>query len=78
MYVRDITEYAVLKKRFESDGVVAGLLQLDNYMEIQQYVDEGKMAQINLQLRQPCVEWANKYGMFIRRLRSDRFFGYFK
>lgn len=42
-------------------------------MEIQQYVDEGKMAQINLQLRQPCVEWANKYGMFIRRLRSDRF-----
>ena len=73
LYVRDITEYAVLKKRFESDGVVAGLLQLDNYMEIQQYVDEGKMAQINLQLRQPCVEWANKYGMFIRRLRSDRF-----
>ena len=68
LYVRDITEYAVLKKRFESDGVVAGLLQLDNYMEIQQYVDEGKMAQINLQLRQPCVEWANKYGMFIHIL----------
>lgn len=73
LYVRDITEYAVLKSRFEQDGVVAGLLQLDNYMEIQQYVDEGKMAQINTQLRQPCVEWAGKYGMFIRRLRSDRF-----
>lgn len=73
LYVRDITDYAILKSRFEQDGVVAGLLQLDNYMEIQQYVDEGKMAQINTQLRQPCVEWAGKYGMFIRRLRSDRF-----
>ena len=31
------------------------------------------MAQINTCLRQPLVEWADKYGMLIRRLRSDRF-----
>ena len=47
LFVKDITEVKTLKDRFEADGVVVGLLQLDNYMEIQQYEDEAKMAQIN-------------------------------
>lgn len=73
LYIRDVTELSALKAQVSNNSIVAGLLQLDNYMEVQQYVDESKMAQINMQLRQPCVEWANKFGMFIRRLRSDRF-----
>lgn len=73
LFVRDITQVLDLKERFKQDGVVAGLLQLDNYMEIQQYEDEVKMAQINMSLRQPLVTWADSYGMFVRRLRSDRF-----
>lgn len=73
LYIKDITEFATLKRQYEQDGIVAGLLQLDNYMEIQQYEDESTMANINMQLRQPLIEWAGRYGMFIRRLRSDRF-----
>ena len=73
LFVKDITEFARISEKFQEDGIVAGLLQLDNYMEIQQYEDETKMAQINTCLRQPLVEWADKYGMLIRRLRSDRF-----
>lgn len=73
LYVKDVTELTILKEKYKKDGIVAGLLQLDNYMEIQQYEDEGTMAQINMQLRQPLIEWAGRYGMFIRRLRSDRF-----
>lgn len=73
LYIKDVTDYTLLRKQYEQDGVVAGLLQLDNYMEIQQYEDESTMASINMQLRQPVVEWAGRYGMFIRRLRSDRF-----
>lgn len=73
LFVRDVSELSELKARVSEDGVVAGLLQLDNYMEIQQYEDEVKMAQINTVLRQPVINWADSYGMFIRRLRSDRF-----
>lgn len=73
LFVRDVTEIVDLKERFQQNGVVAGLLQLDNYMEIQQYEDEVKMAQINMSLRQPVVAWADDNGMFVRRLRSDRF-----
>ncbi len=73
LYVRDITEYQTLSLNYQKEHVVAGLLHLDNYLETQQYEDEAKMALINTNLRQPLVNWATKYGMFIRRLRSDRF-----
>lgn len=56
LFVRDITKLETITERFKRDSVVAGLLQLDNYMEIQQYEDEGTMATINTQLRQPLVE----------------------
>lgn len=73
LYVRDITEFIQLKSNYMQESLVVGLLQLDNYMEIQQYEDEAKMALINTNLRQPVLDWAKKYGMFVRRLRSDRF-----
>lgn len=73
LFLKDISEVRNLKQRCMDDSVVAGLIQLDNYMEIQQYEDEARMAQINTCLRQPVVEWATQYGMFVRRLRSDRF-----
>ncbi len=73
LYIRDITEYQTLSLNYQKERVVVGLLHLDNYLEIQQYEDEAKMALINTNLRQPLVHWATRYGMFIRRLRSDRF-----
>lgn len=73
LYVRDVTNLLKLKMRYAQESLVVGLLQLDNYMEIQQYEDESKMALINTNLRQPVLDWAKKYGMFVRRLRSDRF-----
>lgn len=73
LYIRDITEYQTLSLNYQKEHIVTGLLHLDNYLEIQQYEDEAKMALINTNLRQPLVNWATKYGMFIRRLRSDRF-----
>lgn len=40
---------------------------------ISQYEDEAKIQLMNSTLRQPLVEWAKKYGMATRRLRSDRY-----
>lgn len=73
MYVRDVTQLATVREAYDREQIVIGLLQLDNYMEIQQYEDEAKMALINTNLRQPLIHWATSYGMFIRRLRSDRY-----
>lgn len=73
LYVRDVTELYNMKDAYEREQIVIGLLHLDNYMEIQQYEDEAKMGLINTNLRQPLIHWATSYGMFIRRLRSDRY-----
>ena len=72
LYVRDITELFHLRQEKHNNGIVVGLLQLDNYNEYQQYEDDTVMSQINTRLRQPLFEWAREMGMFTRRLRSDR------
>lgn len=72
LYVRDITELFHLRQEKHNNGIVVGLLQLDNYNEYQQYEDDTVMSQINTRLRQPLFEWARELGMFTRRLRSDR------
>lgn len=73
LFVKDITQLASVTKQFEEDSVVVGIIHMDNYMDISSFEEESKVAAINTNLRQPIIEWANKYGMLIRRLRSDRF-----
>ncbi|MFR9254997.1 MAG: hypothetical protein ACLVJ6_05420 [Merdibacter sp.] len=72
LYVRDITEIRHLQEKYHNNGIVVGLLQLDNYAEYQQYEDEAILSNINTRIRQPLSEWAREMGMFTRRLRSDR------
>lgn len=72
LYVRDITEIRHLQEKYRNNGIVVGLLQLDNYAEYQQYEDESILSNINTRIRQPLSEWAREMGMFTRRLRSDR------
>ena len=72
LYVRDITEIRNLQEKYHNNGIVVGLLQLDNYAEYQQYEDEAILSNINTRIRQPLSEWAREMGMFTRRLRSDR------
>jgi len=73
LFVRDITKQAIIEKKYEEESLVIGIIHLDNYMDISAIEDEAKVAIINTNLRQPIVEWAEKYNMMIRRLRSDRF-----
>lgn len=73
LFIKDVTRLATITKKFEEDSVVVGIIHMDNYMDISSFEDESTVANINTSLRQPIIEWANKYGMMVRRLRSDRF-----
>ncbi|MEG0253043.1 MAG: DHH family phosphoesterase, partial [Muribaculaceae bacterium] len=73
LYIRDITALSNLQDKYQNEAIVIGFIHLDNYMELSQYEDEGRMSIINTKLRQPVVDWAEHYGMMVRRLRSDRF-----
>lgn len=73
LFVKDITrqEYAV--RDYQKNRVVLGLIHLDNYEEETMFDDEQKQTTIDVQVRQPVINWAKERGMFIRRLRFDRF-----
>ena len=74
LYVKDVTELTMLRKRLNGSQIVAGLLQLDNYIEYQSYEDEELLSEINSNLRTPLVSWAKDNHMLVRRIRSDRVF----
>lgn len=74
LFVRDITRLSEVQHSYEEEALVVGLIHMDNYADIQAFEDETMLTNINLNLRQPIVDWANKHGIVIRRLRSDRFF----
>lgn len=76
LYVKDITEISKLKEAYNHEKTVLGLLQLDNYMDASQYEDENTLAQMNVALRQPVLDWASENGIVIRRIRTDRFYAY--
>ncbi len=73
LYVRNITEVTRLRKELSLHETVVGILTLDNYTEYQSYENEEMLNEINAKLRGALISWTKQHGMFLRRLRGDRF-----
>lgn len=73
LYVKDITDYQNLQDKMYKDRLVLGIMHLDNYRDYSAFEDENRMAQLNVHLRQPIIDWAHDNGIIIRRLKSDQF-----
>ena len=73
LFLKDVTVRNHLSDLYEKEQVVLGLIHLDNYEETIQYEEEQKIAFIDSRLRQPMVEWAKTKGMFVKRIKSDRY-----
>lgn len=74
LYVKDVSDYQTVKTLYDRTRTVLGLIQLDNYTEVSLYEDETINSQMNVNLRQPVIDWAKNNGIAIRRLKSDRFY----
>lgn len=73
LFFKDITDLRDVNQSYNDNKIVLGLIHFDNYEEETQYEDEQKIATIDLQLRQPVVNWAKEHGIYLRKIRSDRF-----
>ena len=73
LFFKDITEFRDASTAYHDNRIVLGLVHFDNYEEETAYEDEQKIATIDLQLTQPVVNWAKEHGIYLRRIRSDRF-----
>lgn len=73
LYFKNITVLNYLEGINRNNQLVLGIAHLDNYDETTQYEEEQTIALIDANIRQSVVNWADKYQMFVRRIRPDRF-----
>ncbi|WP_256759613.1 DHH family phosphoesterase [Cohnella sp. WQ 127256] len=73
IYVMDITERWMIKKRYDEEKLALGIVMMDNLEEVAQGMDEQQRALMLSKVTGEINEWALKYGLLLRRLSSDRY-----
>lgn len=73
LYLWDITDRWTIKKRYEEEKLALGIVMMDNLEEVAQGMDEQQRALMLSKVTGEINEWALKYGLFLRRLSSDRY-----
>lgn len=77
LYFFDITEQVEMESLYYGDRTVIGVLFIDNYDEIAQGMDDQTRGQLN-SIVTSCVNgWGANYGIFVKRISSDRFLAVF-
>ncbi|MDG0811050.1 DHH family phosphoesterase [Cohnella rhizosphaerae] len=73
LFVTDVTEHWTLSKRYEDEKLAIGIVMMDNLEEVAQGMDEQQRALMLSKVTGEINEWAQKYGLFLRRLSSDKY-----
>ncbi|MBB6735725.1 DHH family phosphoesterase [Cohnella zeiphila] len=73
LYVTDVTERWTLSKRYEDEKLALGIVMMDNLEEVAQGMDEQQRALMLSKVTGEINEWSQKYGLFLRRLSSDKY-----
>ena len=73
LYVHDITEMATLRQRYEEEKLALGIVMMDNLEEVTQGMDEQQRAIMLSKVTGEINEWAQSYGLLLRRMAADRY-----
>ena len=73
LYFFDVTEQLEIETQYFDDRTVIAILFIDNYDEITQPMDDQMRGITNSTITSIINEWAAQYGIFAKRVSSDRF-----
>ena len=73
LYFFDVTEQLEIETQYFADRTVIAILFIDNYDEITQPMDDQMRGITNSTITSIINEWAAHYGIFAKRVSSDRF-----
>ncbi|MFC5450621.1 DHH family phosphoesterase [Paenibacillus aestuarii] len=73
LYFREITEQALLAKKYEDEKTAIGIVMLDNLDEATQGMDDQTRSIMLAKVTGEITEWAQKHHIYLRRTASDRF-----
>lgn len=77
LYLFDVTERLKIQSLYYADRTTIGILLVDNYDELSQTMDDQTRSQMNSLVTSLVNEWAEEYGIFVKRVASDRFLAVF-
>ncbi|WP_226668656.1 DHH family phosphoesterase [Metabacillus litoralis] len=73
LYFFDVTEQIEIEKQYEDERTVLAFIFLDNYDEVTQGMDDQTRSVINSEVTSLLNKWAKDYGVFLKRVSSERF-----
>lgn len=73
LYFFDVTEQIEIETQYFADRTVIAILFIDNYDEMTQPMDDQMRSITNSTVTLIINEWAAQYGIFVKRVSSDRF-----
>lgn len=77
LYFFDVTEQAEIEQLYQSERTVIAIIFLDNYDDLTLGMDDQRRGSINNLVTSVLNKWANEYGIFIKRVSSERFIAVF-
>ncbi|MCU9613467.1 DHH family phosphoesterase [Caldibacillus lycopersici] len=77
LYFFDITEQVKIERKYEQEKPVVAIVYLDNYDEITQGMDDQARGSLNNRVTSLLNDWANEYGIYLKRISSDRYVAFF-
>lgn len=73
IYLHDMTELVVLRRRYEDERAALGIVLLDNLDEATQGMDDQQRTALIARVATAITEWAKQYRVYLRRLSSERY-----
>lgn len=73
VYLYDISKYNTIEKTYDGTRMTMGQIFLDNYDEVTQNMTDRTRSNLNNFVTNQLTNWANKYGIYLKRLSSDRY-----
>lgn len=77
LYLFDVTERVKIQSLYYADRTAIGILLVDNYDELTQTMDDQTRSKMNSLVTSLVNEWAEEYGVFVKRISSERFLAVF-
>ncbi|MDP5276060.1 DHH family phosphoesterase [Chengkuizengella axinellae] len=73
IYFTNITDYKNLIVKHEEEKPAMGIIMMDNVDEATQGMDDKTRSLILAKVISELTEWSNQYGLYMRRISSDKF-----
>ncbi|NLW24220.1 MAG: hypothetical protein GXY91_03090 [Clostridia bacterium] len=73
VFLKDITEQAVFVHKNMVEGMVLGIIQVDNYPEVLESIEEEKKPLVLAEVDKLIGDWAQERDAFLKKFAEDRY-----